>query len=127
MYTVIRFSDTAGTNDLPRLGEQLNQLVPGSYTGLDRVPNRFSCSVCQEDDWALHHKAIIDILSRCAELITNAQEKGITIDVDVAVDPDDYCARMITELALDLDLVDLLSNLRVSLEISIYGSGEPGS
>jgi hypothetical protein len=122
MYTVIRFSDTSGKNDLPRLGDELNRHVPRLYDGLDRVPNRFSCSVCSENDWVAHHKAIIDVLSRCADLILNAQEKQITIEIDIAVDPDDHSWRLITQVLLDLDLIGLLSKLRVPVGISIYGS-----
>lgn len=122
MYTVIRFSDKTERNNLESLGEKLNRCLPGLFTGLDRVPNRFSCSVCSEDDWESHSRAISAVLTRCSEPIKEAISVQMELSIDVAIAREDYVDSMLTELVLDTKLTGLLSQCRTAFVVSIYGS-----
>src|SRR5437899_3524170 len=121
MYCVLRFIDVCESNDLEKLGKELNQCIPDLYTGLDHIPHRFSCSVYPGDTWELQRRAIIDVLSKCARVIEATHTLGIDVELDLAIEPEDYGVSMLTELQFDKELIGVLSLRRIPIAISIYG------
>jgi len=122
MYTVLRFSTSGSLEQLSQLGAELNAVAPGLYTGMDRVPNRFSCDVETSDgcDWGLHRDAILRFLRTCGCVIARARQQKISIQFDVAVEPEDYESANVTGLLVDTDLSRALSAHDVELGFSIY-------
>jgi hypothetical protein len=124
MYCVIRFSNPSSTH-LQSIGESLNRIQPDLYDGFDRgVPNRFSCSVAPGDDWGSQRQGVFDFVTKCGEVIRNAQALGTEVVFDLAVEPEDYKDRYITPLLLDRELIDLLSERQLDFGITIYGLKE---
>ena len=125
MFNVLRFHDSTEAIDIAQFGLKLNELVPGLYDGLDRKSShRFSCSVCSDDGWPLQRQAMIDTLHKSSAVIRDALAKGVGIQFDLAIDPEDYGKAWLTEVWLDLELLYHLQAHQVEFVMSIYGSGE---
>ena len=97
MYTVIRFLATKESeNSLTALGEQLNELVPGSYSGVsERGLMRFDVSVSRSSTWREHLNEIVEFLDRAAPVLEAARREGVQVHADVAVEPEDRPERMV--------------------------------
>jgi hypothetical protein len=122
MYTVIRFLDKNGYNDMKKIGEKLNQLVPGLYGGLDQhqKPVRFSGSISDSDDWNDHVEAISDVVNRCSSVLNSVNSKNVGIQIDVAIEPEDLKEIFAKVLLFDLELMNLLVKHGISLVVSCY-------
>jgi hypothetical protein len=121
MYTVLRFSGQADKID--ELGHRINVFVPGMYTGPDRIGNRFSCMVSDHDCWEEHRDALQNKIYQLTEVIEQARSLGFILHIDVAIEPEDYKARWITEVSLDQELLRLLEHNCISIILSVYGKG----
>jgi|LSQX01.1.fsa_nt_gb hypothetical protein len=122
MYSVLRFAGHA--DKLEELGQAVNSLVPGLYNGPDRRGGRFSCAISEGDTWEQHSDAIQRVLEQLTPAIKAGLSVGFIIQIDVAIEPEDYNERWITELSLSSDMVRVLGEHRIRLNISIYGQGE---
>lgn len=120
MFSVLRFSGIADLSIMEVLGSRVNELIPGMYTGPDRVPERFSCPISEDDDWGLQCSSIRDVVRTLAPLIREVRTCNVDVEVDVAIHPDD-CKRWLTELALDKALLQVLSENSVTIMFSLYG------
>ena len=124
MYTVIRFAGLRDETTLHALGTRVNEMVPGMYGGADRgVPNRFSCSISADGDWRFHQDSIGATITRLADLIHEAQGSGVQVEIDVAIEPEDYSGRLLTELAFGGAFLDLIRQHGIQFVISLYGTG----
>ena len=123
MYTEIRFSGFNENAEAEQFGQRLNAIVPGLYTGPDRVVGRFSCTVSSEDAWPAHGLAIRKLLSRVQAVIQEARRSGIRVQLDVAVQQEDYHNRWLTEIIfMEADLVEFIGSLKVDLAVTVYGT-----
>lgn len=121
MFSVIRFSKFADTERLHAAGAEINRLAPGSFTGPDRVADRFSCVVSEDDDWENHCRAIERMITTLAPVIRNLVSAGIEMELDVAIDPDDYHGRLLTLFPLRRNLMKAIVDFEISLMLSLYG------
>jgi len=124
MYTVVRFVDPLSRAEvLEQLGRALNQVAPGSYSGLDRgrrVGIRFSCGISNSDDWDQQQDAVIAFLGRCAPLVRASKELGIVVGFDMAIQIQGSEKLTITCFDVDHRLANVILNYGVSFMFSIY-------
>jgi hypothetical protein len=79
-----------------------------------------SLSVSTASDWSDHEKAIVAFIQKYEVGIALAKSKGIAIEFDVAIEPEDYQKKTLFGLQLSRGLVDTLAKLQASIDISIY-------
>lgn len=127
MYTVVRFSHPASAEPLHTFAQQLDLAAPGLFTGMDRVPNRFSCTVASGGDWEVHRRAVLELFSGHHALLEAAAGSGISVCIDVAIDPEDYASRLFAQVGVDPELAEWLVRSGVSLLFTVYpmGDGQP--
>jgi hypothetical protein len=122
MFTVMRFLDKSGAINLEALGATLDRTCPGLFDGLDRVPRRFSCSLCSENGWRAHRQAILATVTKCDETIKQAQKLGVSVSLDIAIEPEDYHGLVMLELPFDQEILGFLHTRVIDVTITIYGS-----
>ncbi|MDP6546280.1 MAG: hypothetical protein QGH60_20055 [Phycisphaerae bacterium] len=122
MYTVIRFLGTnENKNALSALGEQLNELIPGSYSSVsEEEPIRFNVSVSHSSTWTEHLSEIMEFLDRAAPVLEAARREGVVVHADIAVEPADRHGRVLPCFSLGVEHLRNLANQGVSVEFSIY-------
>lgn len=122
MYTIIRFTRVPTNNDLLKdIGSELNESIPGAYTGIRRAGDGFACDVSNADAWKQHRDAIMLFLERADHSVHKAREYDIDVCVDVAVESEDSTGRNVLSLYLDRELMARLVAMDVGLEFSVYG------
>jgi hypothetical protein len=121
MYTVVRFQTKRTAAALLALvGEKLNKIKKNTFRGLDKVPGRFSCSVCDDPDWDKHLRRIRDFLARFSPVIRSASRQRIRIVFDVAVEPEDTGNRAYFSTHITPELMAQLGRAGVELEFTFY-------
>ena len=121
MYTVLRFeSQVAGLEQLTLFGDSLNEVREGFFTGLDRIGGRFSCSVCEDDDWEKHVSAMNEILDVFQKSLVNAKDNKIEVEFDVAIEPEDYDQRFCLSMPVAPILLKHMADEGVGLTFSCY-------
>ena len=126
MHTVVRFRDEAGRQDrLEGLGEELNRVVADTFDGVDSVPGRFSCDISFCDSWVDHKEDILGFLDECGAVVARAVELGMSVEFDVAIEPEDYENAVATWFTSDVDFLKRLAAEGVSLTFTVYYVGEP--
>ena len=122
MYTVLRFCGRA--DKIEDIGQHLNVIAPGTYTRPDRVGGRFSCVISEGDSWQEHRDKLEEKISQFAQVIERAHSFEFALEIDIAIEPEDYGARRLTEVSLDEDLLRTLEHHRISVSVSVYGLGD---
>lgn len=90
MYTVARFvGNSASDETLVEIGQALNDIRNGLFERLDRRGHRFSVSISTADSWHAHLVDIRAFVHAMAPVISEAQSLGISVEIDVAVEPED--------------------------------------
>lgn len=117
MYTVIRFvaDSQRSSQQLLSIGALLNESVTGAYDGLDRVGARFSVSVESSPAWPAHEEAICKFIRSASAAIAAAQANGIFVEIDVAVEPEDFSGSAYLSLSPSMLLLKQLVDAGVSL------------
>jgi hypothetical protein len=120
MYTVLRFSGPQ--EQLAEFGRQTNTIRPGTYDRPDRgVANRFSISVADSDNWSQHYEEIVNFLRELYPVLECGRQSGFSAQLDIALMPDDYSARLLASWWLGEDFIELLHQSKIKLWISTYG------
>lgn len=97
VYTVVRFEASRGKiKKLVALAHSLERIEKGLFEGLDKVPGRFSCSICSDDRWVKHTKAMSRFLIKYSSIVRKARRFGIKVEFDVAIEPEDLAKRSYT-------------------------------
>jgi len=122
MYSVIRFQDVTGNFDMKALGEALNLVAPGLYTGMDRVAGRFSCGICDDDDWKSHRDSIHKLLSDIRKQIQNIDKSLVDVEIDIALDFEDGKGSMFTEARMDTAFIRTISDIGIVICVTVYHS-----
>lgn len=123
MYTVLRFeSPTETVEKLTILGEGLNRIKEKTFSGLDRIGGRFSCSVCDDDNWDEHTRAMSEFLSVFKEILVEAKSYGIEVEFDVALEPEDCEKKSYISTCLEPQLLKKLVDEDVGITLSYYTS-----
>ena len=121
MYSVIRFLDKAKPGILDEVTRRL-QLDAGLTAERDKgVANRVSCSISTEPTWPQQRTAILLWMSRVGNTLVFCHDAEVMVELDIAIEPEDYNARVLTELILDCEFLRLLVERALSLTFSIYG------
>ena len=121
MYTVVRFvNDQDAESNLTLIGQKINSVSPGTFTGLDRVDGRFSISVCSTAIWEDHVVAMVGFLQKHADTIKVAIAANMYIEFDVAIEPEDYNDISYLSVGINPYLANSLSSNGVHLTLSYY-------
>jgi hypothetical protein len=121
MYSVARFLSVQMPDDqCEQLGAELNNVIPGAYHGPRARGDGFACDVSHASSWHEQHAAIVRFIHRAAPVVAKAQAEGVTVSVDVGVDPEDRADRPYVSCVIDPLLGRVLAEANVQLEITIY-------
>ena len=124
MYIVLRFYSPSegrqGLDSLILLGESLNQIRPGTFSGLDGRWNGFSCDVCSLDSWNAHLQTIEEVLRAFTSVFKEASNRGIEVEFDVAVEPEDLHNKLYVAASLGVDLFKKLIDQKVGITFTFY-------
>lgn len=122
MYSVLRFCDLSFPVT-QQIGKNIDQVLPGSFDGFDRgCSNRVSISIADDNDWKHHSISIIKKIGILSELINMINEAGSKVELDIAIEPEDYSS-LISEYSFDNILMCLITSHKINLKFSIYGTG----
>lgn len=121
MHTLVRFIGEEGRPDvLIQMGQELNQVIPEMFSGLDRgVPGRFSCSLSSADDWFDHRNTILDFVQRSGEVLMKAKALDVIVVFDVIVRADDYSDSTYTCFLVDKEVIAALASFDGEIEFSL--------
>lgn len=123
MYTVVRFETTKRrARLLPALGSSLNQIKPNTFQGLDKVQNRFSCSVCDDNAWAKHTQTISRFLRQFESVIRQARRNDVRIEFDIAVEPEDVAKGQYLATNLSANFIKKLAQVEVEIGFTYYAA-----
>ena len=93
MYTVLRFEHPGlPPTDITGIGLQINGIIEGLFDGVDKVENRFSCSISSNDAPNSHVDEIVAKVTRLHPLLTLLAPKKWGFEIDVALDSESECA-----------------------------------
>jgi hypothetical protein len=126
MYTVIRFrADELNADVVEKIRTDVMSLRPQSTASISKRFPRISFDVVDGGVWADHVAAIQDFVLQFRALIEWAVGIGVVVEFDVAVYAADVGGkRFAVFLHQDAAWMRLLSELGISLEISLYGLGD---
>jgi 3-dehydroquinate synthetase len=124
MYTVFRVRDPLNRIELvEQVGRELNEIVPGSFTGLDRgksVGTRFSCSILQSDDWEQHQDAMFRFMETCSGVLERSRGIGFAVSMDMAVDVEVSNRLRIMSFQIGMRLAEAIVRFQVPFTVSVY-------
>jgi hypothetical protein len=87
MYTVLRFEHPGlPLAGITEIGRQINGIIEGLFDGVDKVENRFSCSISSNGDPDEHVHEIVAKLTRLHPLLSQLAPKKWEFEIDVALD-----------------------------------------
>jgi hypothetical protein len=119
MYTVLRFQFLdKQANFVKDIGDRLNASIPGTFTGIDRIGNRFSCSVSTENNWETHIEDINNFIESHSQTIELAIEKGFFVEMDIAFDREDLSAKHFS--SFNFSFMKILCLNDINLVLTIY-------
>jgi hypothetical protein len=114
MYTVLRF--VGPPTQLDKLENELKSVAPNAYEGRDcGYANRTSCSISRSNNWNDHVESIMALLGRLESVIQDARNSGIQLEVDTAIDPEDYMQGLYSEVFLTDALIGFFHRLGIML------------
>ncbi|MGD9724688.1 MAG: hypothetical protein AB7O59_20680 [Pirellulales bacterium] len=122
MYSVIRFAGPEIHFD--ELGALLNATKPGMYTGVDKVEDRFSCTLSNEANIDAHLQQIEVTIRAIAPTLERALLLAIKLEIDIAIERGDYLSRWLTVINCSALLIGLLATFEIGLVLSVYGDGD---
>src|SRR6266403_20900 len=121
MYTVIRFeTNKKRARLLPALGNSLNRIKENTFQGLDKAPNRFSCSICDDNAWAKHVQKISRFLGLFAPVMREARRNGVRVEFDIAVEPEDVAKGLYLAAHLPANFIKRLVKAEVEIGFTYY-------
>ena len=119
MYTVIRFSGLDAT--LVEFGKTINSVIEGAYSGIDRWGGRTSCELSASDNPDDHLTGVLEGIGRYGALLSEAKRRGIAVEIDIAIEPEDYEGRLLTVMQFNSELIRKLAENEIQMTLSIYG------
>jgi len=112
----------AGSDEnLAGIGAALNGVRAGQFERLDRVGGRFSISLSSSDTWQAHLIAIREFVHSMSEPISASVGLGISVEIDVALEPEDLVAKDFVSFALPSMVLKELGTRGVALVFTSYG------
>jgi hypothetical protein len=121
VYSVLRiFGDL---QELDKFGGLLNATIPNAYSGPTKRGTHFSVTISTSDEWQTHKEELCAFLKRAEVLIDGTEAGKISIQFDIACEPDDYRDALLFEVVFPPEMLQLLTRFRVGIIVSIYGQG----
>ena len=121
MYTVVRFEAAKKhARLLQALGGSLNRIQKNTFEGLDKVPGRFSCSVCDDKTWVKHVAKINRFVTRFSSVIRKARRNGVSVEFDIAIEPEDIGNRSYLVAELPAELIRTLAQAKIKITFTYY-------
>ena len=78
MYTVIRFTVVpAFSSVIAEIGNRLNEIEAGTFVGLRKAGDGFTCEVAGAQGWIQQRKAVGQFVTRFAPVIEDAVAAGV--------------------------------------------------
>jgi hypothetical protein len=130
MYTVARFQCARkNSRKLKSLGESLNRVRKNTFVGLDRIGGRFSCVICDSDNWKEHLRQMVRFLDRFKASVQLASREDIDVEFDVAIEPEDAAGKPYISLETTRQVIKRLAKDHVELTFTYYvpGATNPGA
>lgn len=120
MYTVLRFDLSDSSVTLEEFGQRFTDLTGHSFDGADKgVPDRVSVTAASDSVWFEHLASIERYLSRHGRLIQWAREGGVSLEIDIAIEPSDISG-LLASFCVPCNLLRTLGENRIGLEFSVY-------
>lgn len=123
VYTVARFllEDRDPSAWTPLL-EELRAALPEASVELRARGRRDGVAVelCRSDDGAAHLAAALDFLRRSRRSIERAAAEGVSVGIDMAIEPEDRRRRPYVSVAFPPELLLEAGRLGVGLETTHY-------
>ncbi len=121
MYSIIRFTASPEmSKNIVAIGEAMNAVRPGVFTGPRRAADGFACSLATSSQWLEHREAITLFLREFAEPIRDSVQAGAAVTIDVAIEPEDRSEGTTLVVRFDQVLMKLLASMDIALEVSYY-------
>jgi hypothetical protein len=122
MYSVCRFVRSSGGDEqtLYDIGSALNRVKAGQFARLDKIGGRFSVSLSTADTWHAHLIAIRGFIHEMSEVISEAIFKGIYVEIDVAVEPEDLAGGVFVSYAMPSVMLTELGARGITMVFTQY-------
>ena len=62
---------------------------------------------------------------KCDETIKQAQRLGVSVSLDIAIEPEDYHGSVMLELCFDQEILSFLHARLIDVTITVYGWANP--
>lgn len=120
MHSLVRFmGNETKMDDLARLGQALNQIVPGTFTRFDDVPGQFSCSLCSSDHCDDHRSSVLDFIQKYPDVLVQAKALDVVVVFDMIVHPEDRAGSIYTSFVIDREMIAALVHFGGEIAFSV--------
>src|SRR5687767_10910142 len=121
MYTVLRFEHPGLTlAEVTDVGHQINHIIEGLFDGVDKVENRFSCSISSRSDPDEHVDEIVAKVRRVQPLLNQLVAQKWEFEIDVALEGESENAY--DTFSFPADFLGVLASVNCRLTITQYNS-----
>ncbi|WP_141733945.1 hypothetical protein [Oligoflexus tunisiensis] len=122
MYTVLRMTCDSDEKlgDLINIGERIERLRKGAFTGLRKDANWFACTIAGDSDPENHRAEILSGVSLLANEIKDAIGLGFRATLDLAVEPEDFGNAPYTSIGFDSGVLEKVTTMGIGIEVTIY-------
>jgi hypothetical protein len=119
MYTVLRFDHpNLSPAEITDVGHQINHIIEGLFDGVDKVENRFSCSISSNSDPDEHVDEIVAKVTRVQPLLSQLAPRKWEFEIDVALDSE--LEHAYDTLSFPADFLGMLASVNCCLTITQY-------
>ena len=119
MYTVLRFEHPGlSPAAIADVGRQIDGIIEGLFDGVDKVENRFSCSISSDSDPDEHVDEIVAKVTRLQPLLSQLAPKRWAFEIDVALDSESEHAY--DTFSFPADFLGMLASVNCCLTITRY-------
>jgi len=120
MYTVARFiGKKVEPSVLTEIQKHLKQRMPSTFES-DQGKNHLSCSISRSASWKDHESAAMIFLTQCSEIIRSAIKRGLVVQFDIALQPEDYEGRLLYCVTFSDSFLEHAYKHKIRIEFSLY-------
>ena len=102
------------------MGHQINHIIEGLFDGVDKVENRFSCSISSQSDPDEHVDEVVDKVRRLQPLLSQLAPKKWEFEIDVALEGESE--RAYDTFSFSAIFLGALASVNCRLTITQYNS-----
>src|SRR2546423_523667 len=120
MFTVLRLEFAEGRReDMLSVAGALNELIPGTCTGPDRIPLRMSCTISNTGPWGKHLEEIGARLNLIMPTIHRYSGSLKDKQIDILIEPDDWEGSAFDEYPLEPRFLQVIVGNDIDLVFTI--------